>query len=203
MQDIRKPRNYRSRWSAAGLLMLGVIVAVVMHCRAGTHAKGFIVGMAAVSADAAVFVWRSNDGQPTSWIGRVDGHGDAVWVQPIPNVAMSVGGTGPITIVDGVAIVRYGHEVGFHAIDSSAIAFDVADGHVLWDHVLTPFTPHKTDDGLEIWLGRRSSYVSDVPAGKALFSFAEDGRDYESVVETRTIARTGAVTWTHPSASEH
>jgi hypothetical protein len=42
-----------------------------------------------------------------------------------------------------------------------------------------------------------------VPAGKALFSFAEDGRKYDSGVETRTIARTGAVTWRHPSTSRH
>ena len=130
-------------------------------------------------------------------------HGDAVWVQPIPNVATSTGGTGPLAIVDGVAVVRYGHLVGYHAIDSSAIAFDLTDGHVLWDHVLTPFTPHKTDDGQESWPESLPSYVSDVPAGKALFSFAEDGRKYDSVVETRTIARTGAVTWAHPSASEH
>ena len=92
----------RRRWWLAGILGLSAIgVTVGVRCaRREKSPMGFIVGFSAIDADGAVIVWRGNgDGASTSWVSRIDGHGEAVWVQPLPEVAMSVGGTGPVTVV--------------------------------------------------------------------------------------------------------
>ncbi len=167
---------------------------------------GFIVGFSAIDANGAVIVWRANgDGPSTSWVSRVDGHGEAVWVQPLPEVAMSVGGTGPVTIVDGVAVVRYGHraphQVGY--LDNAAMAFALADGHVLWDRVLAQYVPPKLDDGAELKLNSLPMYASDVALGNAVISFSNDGGDFKTDLVTRTVARTGVVSWTHLTSSKH
>lgn len=185
----------RRLWLGGTLLVLGVIAAMVAHHRWVSHPKGSAVAMVSVSADSAVFAWRSEEAS-TSWITRVDGHGVTVWVQSLSNVAMSIGSR-PLTIVDGVVVFRYGRKSEYGNFDSSAIAFDLTDGHVLWDHVLVPDRTHEID-GHTTEFDILPTFVSDVAAGKAVFSFAGERRN---AVVARTIARTGVVTWSHPSAN--
>lgn len=156
------------------------------------HRNGVIVGFYAVEAGGALIVWReSYENKPsTGWVTRIDAHGRETWTRAIPSEPM-MGGTGPIVVVDDVAIVRYGKataESEPKLAANAAVTFDLQSGDELWDQELATYTPY--DDPV-----RRLDlpmYVSDLALGRQLISFSNaDGKE----VVKAMVARTGAVTW--------
>ncbi len=184
---------------AALVVALGLVGFFVF--RAKQHERGFIVGFRAVEAGGAVIVWRANhdEGPSTGWVSRVDATGHEIWTRSLPNIAMS-GGTGPIAVVDGAAIIRYGTrdpEREFHIIANAAIAFDLEKGDQLWDHVIAEYVPHTAYDGRPSELSGLPLYVSQVPLGRLVVAYSDTG---EHVITKAVVARTGAIVWEQPSS---
>ena len=80
-------------------------------------------------------------------------------------------------------------------------AFDLTDGHVLWDHVLSSYTPFEYEPGHKTELQALPLYISDLAVGNNVVSFADAG-DIQSEVATSTNARSGAVGWSHAVPQE-
>lgn len=181
--------------AAAAAVALALSFFLLVSLRGKARQRGVIVGFHAVEA-GAVIVWRPNyDENPSpGWVTRVDSQGREMWTRSIPNEAMR-GGTGPIAVVDGVAIVRYGtrdstSEPGFDA--NAAIAFDLETGDELWDQVLASYSPYDPTADPPARLSTLPRYVSDLALGRLLIAFSDGGKNL--VVQAIT-ARTGAVIW--------
>lgn len=181
--------------AAAAAAGLALSLHLLVSLRGKAKQRGVVVGFHAVEA-GAVIVWRPNyDEHPSAgWVTRVDLQGREMWTRSIPNEAMH-GGTGPIAVVDGVAIVRYGTRDstsvrGFDA--SAAIAFDLETGDELWDQVLASYSPYDPSADPPARLSTLPRYVSGLGLGRLLIAFSDGGKDL--VVEA-VAARTGAVIW--------
>lgn len=166
---------------------LVLCLAFVACNKPSPRRTGNVDALLAIDDTAAIVAYLSTSASP-NWISRIDVQNHVIWSTDITS-PLFFEGTGPLSIVDGVLLVRTAvvDRSNVTMIGSGVIALDASTGKFLWDKQISEETPAEISSshltGLPSWL---SGIGTD--HHMTLFS-----RTATSTTATRIHARSGTM----------